>query len=580
MKGKKMLSLVLSLALLILAMAGCGSSNETGSSASDDKNESAVSGAEESSASEEDSTSEGSEDVTLTIGLMPSPLTTDYDDNYLTKLIEETTGINLEFFFFPSDGAEARQKFSMMVAGGDKLPDIVALGLSEVERYNYGSGGYFIPLNDYMEKDAVNWNNTMDTWATAQQKENILRDAHSFDGNIYAFPRFYCDPADATALYMSINKQWLDNLKLKVPTTTDELYTVLKAFKEQDANGNGDPNDEIPLIGHTGWQGSVTTFLLNSFTYFAYSGDFGYQLNVEDGQLSAPFVTEEFRDGMRFIRKLVEEGLLSDLSFSQSDQEIRSVLQAPEDQDSLVGVVVGHPSPLFGTDVPRVKEYVGIPSLKGPDGVEWAPFGYQSGSYDVFISSDCENPDAAFRLLDAISETELSLSVRFGEKDVNWRYAEGESRYSGIGEEYKAVYEQNFNPDIPVPWTTENNTIWHDNVLNSLPPVLMGGNLAVPMPNEYQEYKLGELCYNVFPKRYNLHPAEMPIKIIFDEQETDQINDIKTSIQTYVDESITRFALGDLDIEKDWDSYLSELESIGLAEYLEVSQAAYDRANK
>ena len=42
---------------------------------------------------------------------------------------------------------------------------------------------------------------------------------------------------------------------------------------------------------------------------------------------------------------------------------------------------------------------------------------------------------------------------------------------------------------------------------------------------------------------------------------------------------MTRFALGDLDIEKDWDSYLKELESIGLSQYLEVSQIAYDRLN-
>ena len=34
-----------------------------------------------------------------------------------------------------------------------------------------------------------------------------------------------------------------------VPQTTDELFDVLTAFKEQDANGNGDPNDEIPLAG-------------------------------------------------------------------------------------------------------------------------------------------------------------------------------------------------------------------------------------------------------------------------------------------------------------------------------------------
>ena len=217
--------------------------------------------------------------------------------------------------------------------------------------------------------------------------------------------------------------------------------------------------------------------------------------------------------------------------------------------------------------------------MEGPAGVEYAPFGYQGGNNSIFITADCENPDEAFRFLDAMQDTELSLSMRFGEKDVHWRYAEGESRYSALGEEYKAVYEQNFNPDESVPWTTENNIIWHDNTLNSLPPLLMGGNLNVPFSDELQEYKMTELCYKVFPERYDLHPEEMPIKISFNEEETNRINDIQTSIQTYVDESITRFALGDLDIESDWESYLSELDAMGLAEYLETSQTAYDRAN-
>lgn len=576
MRLKKALSLVLSSAILIAALTGCGSADDTSSTPTSNATESSSITSSSSTDSSDTATGEG---TTLTIGLVQNTLTTDYEDNYLTNLIEESTGVNLEFFFFPSDSTEAKQKFSMMVAGGEKLPDIVCLSLSDIERYNYGSGGYFIPLNDYMENDAENWNIMMDTWATPEQKANLLRDAYSFDGNMYVFPTFYCDPADAVALYMSINQTWLDNLGLEVPTTTDELYNVLKAFKEQDANGNGDPNDEIPMMGHTGWQGDVSTFLMNSFTYFAFSSDFGYQLTAEDGQLSAPFVTDEFREGLRFIHKLVEEGLLSDLSFSQTDAELKSIMQAPDDQDSLVGVVVGHPSPIFGSGVARVKDYIGIPSLEGPNGVEYAPFNYQGGSNSIFITCDCENPDEAFRFLDAMQDTELSLSMRFGEKDVHWRYAEGESRYSGIGEEYTAVYEQGFNPDEIVPWTTENNIIWHDNTLNSLPPLLMGGNLNVPDSDELQEYKLGELCYNTFPARYNLHPEEMPIKVIFNEEETNRINDIQTSIQTYVDESITRFALGDMDIESGWDAYLAELDAMGLSEYLETSQTAYDRGN-
>lgn len=575
MKNKKCIALLLTLTTLFAS--ACGTTENEPEKVEESKSEVAeVTGT--------DNTEKVDEEVTLTIGLIPNAQTTDYDDNYVTKLIEEATGINLEFYFFPADKTEAKQKFSMMVAGGEKLPDIVCLDLSDVERYNYGADGYFIPLNDYMENDAENWHHIMDTYATEQQKTNVLNEAYSFDGNMYAYPKFYCDPNDAVSLYMHINQQWLDNLGLDVPTTTEELYTVLKAFKEQDANGNGDPNDEIPMMGHTSWQGSVTTFLLNSFTYYAYNNNFGYQLNVENGQLSAPFVTEEFREGLRYIRKMVEEGLISDLSFSQKSSDLVSIMQAPDDQDTTVGVFVGHPAIILGMQNERVMDYVGIPSLEGPDGVEWVPYAYQGGTYNVFITSDCENPDAAFRLLDAVADEEMSLSMRFGEKDVHWKYAEGESVCASIGEEYKAVYSANFNEEIPIPWNSENNIIWHDNVLNILPPQLMGGDLQRISDEEAYSnpasYNTAVLCYGSVGGRYNVHPSEMPMKVTYNEEETNQINDIKNSIQTYVNESIVRFALGDMDLDNDWDAYLAELDTIGLKEYLETSQTAYDRVNK
>ena len=59
-----------------------------------------------------------------------------------------------------------------------------------------------------------------------------------------------------------INKEWLDNLNLEMPTNYDELKEVLIAFKEQDADGDGDPNNEIPISGYKPGYGSV---LLDSF---------------------------------------------------------------------------------------------------------------------------------------------------------------------------------------------------------------------------------------------------------------------------------------------------------------------------
>ena len=69
------------------------------------------------------------------------------------------------------------------------------------------------------------------------------------------------------------------------------------------------------------------------------------------------------------------------------------------------------------------------------------------------------------------------------------------------------------------------------------------------------------------------------MKLVFTQEELDQVSEIEATIRTYVDESLTRFILGDMDVEADWDAYLNELETIGLSMYLEVAQTAYDRLN-
>jgi putative aldouronate transport system substrate-binding protein len=66
---------------------------------------------------------------------------------------------------------------------------------------------------------------------------------------------------------------------------------------------------------------------------------------------------------------------------------------------------------------------------------------------------------------------------------------------------------------------------------------------------------------------------------VFTGEENDEISEIKSTLSTYVSESIARFITGDLSIENDWEAYLNELDALGLERFLEVCQAAYDRMN-
>ena len=69
-------------------------------------------------------------------------------------------------------------------------------------------------------------------------------------------------------------------LGLSEPKNLDEFHEVLTAFKEQDANGNGDPNDEIPLSVPDGM-----SYLRNYLPYFGYNLDSDTWLAIQDGKL-------------------------------------------------------------------------------------------------------------------------------------------------------------------------------------------------------------------------------------------------------------------------------------------------------
>jgi putative aldouronate transport system substrate-binding protein len=53
------------------------------------------------------------------------------------------------------------------------------------------------------------------------------------NGSYYCFPMLRDDPRLLNATGLIIRKDWLDELGLAVPTTIDEWYTVLRAFKEK-----------------------------------------------------------------------------------------------------------------------------------------------------------------------------------------------------------------------------------------------------------------------------------------------------------------------------------------------------------
>lgn len=516
----------------------------------------------------------------ITVGIRQDPQIISYDDNALTLRVEKDTNIDLEFVYFPSQQEEAKQKLALMVSANQTLPDVligfVSPQLFDADRHNYGAQGVFIDQKPLLEKYSYFWNQSVERWCTPSEAENTTKMITSPDGGLYAFPFFYSDPTDPQAHALWINHTWLDKLGLKMPTTTAELNDVLIAFRDLDPNGNG-KKDEIPLVGANDWSAYVEMVLLNAFEY--YSGKFyDHRLNVGEGdKLYASYLTDSFRNGLRYMNKMYGEKLISSLSFTQQYSGGLLPLCENAGGDAIVGVFCGHPELAFAPGSLRRMDYTYVPPITGPEGVCYVPNDVPMPYGNSFITKDCKRPEVALRLFDYFSKTDVSLSVRYGEQNVDWWVAENTEnltpRFESMG--YGVYYD---TPNLVVGSNTRQN--WFNWGPALIPPMLFGAlPVGVYSDNASLQYREDNWAESV-GTRVGKNPDKLVSRLIFTEDELLDINEIQATLKSYVDESIARFITGDLDPEKDWDAYVANAKTIGVDHFIEVAQVCYDRMNK
>ena len=497
-----------------------------------------------------------SEKVTYTVMAPQTNYILDLQTNAYTQWLEEKTNVHIDYETVPE--AALTEKVNLSLASSE-IPDAyLSCNLDSASQVKYGKEGVFIDLAPLLEKYGYEI-------PKAYEANSLLPGAVTTpDGEIYAlaginecYHCLYCGRA-------WINQTWLDNLGLDYPETTEEFVNVLRAFKEQDANGNGDPNDEIPMLGISGmWRASCYDFLLGSFVY----NDFTDRLSVENGTVNYVANTEEFREGLRFIRSLIEEELIDPVSLTITEDEAHVLTGGDV---ATVGVATGmaYWNVLSAND----EEYIGLSPLEGPNGVRNAfvrATGIVAGQFA--ITNKAENPEILFRWADAQFSEEATYFSSWGPEGEGWEKApEGPLGINGKQALYTVLDGVN---------NTGSDTVQ---------------NLAMPniaLANRTSDFRLGqavggddkseERLYEAASKYYYPYAKEQTYPLmVMSAEDSAVVNEYKTAINAYVDEMITGFLAGTYDLDKDWDSYLAEFDALGLEDYLKVLQSAYDKVYK
>ena len=566
----KKLTALLLLACMLFSLVACGGSNKV-----DDRAEVDCWTYDASGNKQYLPICNPEDNVTLKVGIAQHANVIDYDTNLYTKWLEEQTGVHVEFIKFSGNSSDITTQISMMIAGGETMPDVFyhMSAISTTTGREYGNQGYFIPLNDYYA-DPEMTHFTREAMEEIFGKEAgekrfqecIMRATYLKDGNTYSFFNMEEVPFDSPLCHTIINQQWLDKLGLKAPTNIDELYDVLVAFRDKDPNGNG-KKDEIPMIGMSSSYTRIVDWLMNAFMYYNSNNHY----NVTDGKVWSPYNTDEYRQALIYIRKLVKEGLLSPLTWTMKKAELLTLLN-PTDGVYTVGISAGHGDVYF-TNADSIFVYSPLAPLADSTGKGgYGPRAYLSTSLATYITVDCKNPEVAFRWLDFQSNKEAYLRQRWGEYGVDWEYSTNPNAQSNALNTPKIVVHD------PTIWSTQNNKCWH-RVGSIASEYYYSYEMDLSNPNDWNTKRVN----NIYENYLNYVKAGLPEEVYwygsFNEEETDSRAEFSADLTSYISKMRTNFCTGDDDPANDatWNNYISNLQKLRWEDWIATAQNSYDR---
>jgi putative aldouronate transport system substrate-binding protein len=546
---KKFLSVILSAAMLAGTLAGCGS---------------ASSGTAGSDATAGGSGAASGEKTKLKALFIAHPLTEDVTKMKWLQEMEDKAGVDVEWEVIRADWDTVK---STRFASGD-IPDLVFNGTTDSDYTQYN--GLFADLTQY-----INATDTPNIQAMFDEEPDTKILATTPEGQIYGLPKFQ-GKWPATNTVMFINKTWLDNLGLKVPTTYTEFENVLEQFKEKDANGNGDPNDEIPLDYNA--YGGNDAFFNSAYSLTNLIGSLGIQTTdwgtdayfAEDGKIRNYAVDERYKLFMKYIADLYSKGLIDENALTNDYSAFQSLSRGDESGNAVVGCVFGwEETDKFGNKLSS--QYVPVPALdydidcaKGTYDTRWRNdyTGLNMSGNRVCISSKCKNIPAAMKFLDQFYDSTNSVQVLFG----------------GITDKcVEKTGDNSFKVCDPLDSTVDAGTWKWTNAFADNGPMYIRRDTQIDMaPDMDNALKERETYADVLAKasESDTYP-QMFMKYSADDLNTLAVT--QANITSIIDNQWSLWMTGEQDIDSTWDAYVKSVQDAGLDTVLQIRQKAFDQ---
>lgn len=481
-------------------------------------------------------------DAQLTLFFAMHPLLSQYFDSAselpILQTTEEITGVHVEYNSVSFLAADTQVQ--LMIASGD-MNDIMPLAM----RYTAGADaaveeGLLVDLTEYLPVYAANYQGLMD------YNETFRNAVTTADGRVVGFSSY---SMDNTRIYISgpeVRKDWLDKLGLDAPVTLDDYHDMLTAFKNQ-------LDVETPMWLH--YSG------INRDNQLTRAFDIdGIAMLLIDGQVTSSLLQPGFKAYLEMMNQWYKEGLFAQDFFSDTSSEEPDL------------AVVANTYGLFyqyATEYPELKGHASDPDfeilaitdavqeagdkLKISNGLdsEASPDGYYN------ITTACDDVELACQWLDFFYSPDGWLLSNYGTEDVSFTYDE-----DGVPH-------------------------WTDVIANSEYPSFVAKSMYTMLQGAYLMHAARE--FDVYTEdmieasdiwasvEADGDYLNLPSYVTLSSEASEAVTPIWADIDTYVDECLVKFIIGDMNLTSDYDAFIETLNKMNIDAVIDAYQQTYER---
>lgn len=549
---KRILALILCVLMVLPVFAGCAKTEaEKSKNADEEITETSIGNTESETMADPDKPYAGTVLRVVTVRDTRDTSTDEtYGDKTALKMAEEATGIKIEWTVL--DSSSAADKLPALLSSEDQ-PDLYLNVLDQATISQNQDMFYDMSKDGVLEKYAPN---VVALYEPYDYFENVTWP----DGAIYSLVTTEMfSPIEAWSFSNTIIRQdWLDQLGLPVPTTADELYQTLVAFRDNDMNGNGDATDEIPLsFASNYWQGELWLFAgafgLHGATWQNFMH---YKMLSEDGKVIPSCKTDNFREYIEFFHKLYDEGLMDAEGFSQTGEQYEAKIA-----NNQVGVYPHYVwDPSYETSF-TFEGFDGV-QVKRDSFVDRAPSDiYKFG----FVPTADANIEALLTWWNYLSQKDVALIAEGGNPENSfWEWTEdGNAQRKAVEKEVDG--ETTVTPMAPEDWMVAD-------IVNGYPAIAPDWWVENPAVT----YEVGSRDAVTRTEEYiNTLPTRQFSRRIVSDEMTSARAEIELELFDYIERFIAESIVYGLDDAK-WEAHLQQLTDLGYDEWIQWYQDVED----